>query len=196
MKMKRIILYSILQINLIFSYSQINNKRIGIKLGVPNTIGLNVEYVTPLLNNKLAPTIDFTYLKGDGESLKTSLVYYELGANYYLFKEGKGPYTNIGIGQMVFKLKYSFLVSEKDPVKSNGTSEISQKLNIFNLRIGYKFGRRFYFKPQVGYGIMNVNDTYDIEVHFPDGSVEYHTIDNPMNSVTGLIFDVGLGIAF
>lgn len=33
--------------------------RIGVKIGYPNALGGNLEYVTPLLGKKLAPSIEF-----------------------------------------------------------------------------------------------------------------------------------------
>lgn len=39
--------------------------RFGAKLGNPNLIGGNVEYVSPLLNNKLAVSFDYSILKSD-----------------------------------------------------------------------------------------------------------------------------------
>ena len=40
--------------------AQENPFRIGIKFGTPNIASLNLEYVTPLLNNSLATTLDFS----------------------------------------------------------------------------------------------------------------------------------------
>ena len=37
--------------------------RIGVKIGTPGVLTLNAEYVTPLLDNRIAPFIDYLSLK-------------------------------------------------------------------------------------------------------------------------------------
>ncbi len=51
--------------------------RIGLKFGVPNLAGLNVEYVTPLLDSKLAAAVDFSII-----SVETDNV----GVSFFLFR--------------------------------------------------------------------------------------------------------------
>ena len=65
--------------------------RIGLKFGIPNIAGLNFEYVTPALNARLAPTLDFSRFSITAGDAKASFTYFELGGNYYFTKEGKGP---------------------------------------------------------------------------------------------------------
>ena len=36
--------------------------RIGLKVGYPQVAGLNLEYVTPLLNKRLAADLDLSYI--------------------------------------------------------------------------------------------------------------------------------------
>ena len=41
------------------STSDINPLRLGVKAGVPNVFSINVEYVTPLLDNRVAFAVDY-----------------------------------------------------------------------------------------------------------------------------------------
>ena len=50
------------------SYSQDKPYRVGLTFGLPNLVGLNLEYVSPALNNKLAASLDYSSIKlKDGE---------------------------------------------------------------------------------------------------------------------------------
>lgn len=80
--------------------------RIGIKFGVPNIVGLNAEYVTPILGGKLAPTADFSYFSLSASGAKVSFSYFELGGNYYLMNQGKGLYGHLSYGNIAFKGSY------------------------------------------------------------------------------------------
>lgn len=81
--------------------------RIGGKIGIPNLIGGNLEYVTPLLNKKLGVSFDYSLLKSDwlglqnesedeeyGNELvddsKMDFNYIEGGLNYYFLNPDEG----------------------------------------------------------------------------------------------------------
>ncbi|OEY72212.1 hypothetical protein [Salegentibacter salarius] len=78
--------------------------RVGAKLGFPNIIGGNIEYVTPLFNDKLAVNLDYSMIKSDwlgfdeeaeAENNELDLTYIEGGLNYYFFKPGRGLYGGV-----------------------------------------------------------------------------------------------------
>ncbi|MEQ9216686.1 MAG: hypothetical protein RLO17_01500 [Cyclobacteriaceae bacterium] len=77
--------------------------RIGIKFGVPNIVGLNAEYVTPILGGKLAPTADFSYFSLSAAGAKVSFSYLEIGSNYYFMNQGKGLYGHVSYGILALK---------------------------------------------------------------------------------------------
>ena len=78
--------------------------RIGVKIGAPNLIGGNLEYVLPMLGRRVAVNADYSKLKSewiqpedegaDAED-KINVTYLDLGLNYYLFKPGKGLYAGV-----------------------------------------------------------------------------------------------------
>ncbi len=70
---KQLQFFSVLLLFLIFSttgnsqnsddsYQTFNNNplHIGLKIGIPNGVGLGAEWVTPLLGNRIAPYVDFS----------------------------------------------------------------------------------------------------------------------------------------
>lgn len=61
--------------------------RLGVKIGFPNIIGGHLEYVTPLLKNKLAASIDYSSINTDNyiDPDEGKLTYFEVGLNYYFF---------------------------------------------------------------------------------------------------------------
>lgn len=61
--------------------------RLGVKIGFPNIIGGHLEYVTPLLENKLAASIDYSSINTDNyiDPDEGKLTYFEVGLNYYFF---------------------------------------------------------------------------------------------------------------
>src|SRR6056297_2242171 len=80
--------------------------RIGAKLGIPNLLSANVEYVLPLLNRKFSISADFSKINTDSddfgfdteegtEIMEQQFDYFEAGINYYFFKPGKSLYAGI-----------------------------------------------------------------------------------------------------
>ena len=65
------------------SYSQDKPYRVGLTFGLPNLVGLNLEYVSPALNNKLAASLDYSSIKLKDGDKDFNYSYFELGSNYY-----------------------------------------------------------------------------------------------------------------
>ncbi|MDA0194567.1 MAG: hypothetical protein O2951_05885 [Bacteroidetes bacterium] len=120
--------------------------RIGLKLGVPNIVGLNFEYATPALNNKLAAALDFSFIPITIADVDLKFTYFELGANYYFVKEGKGPYGHFSYGRIGFDGTYT------DDTYGEGTAKVG--FSLLNFKLGAKFGNGFYFRPEIGYATL------------------------------------------
>lgn len=185
--------------------------RLGSKLGLPNLIGGNIEYVTPLLNEKLAVSFDYSLLKSDWLGLEVSntneeygeygeyanemlekinldINYIGGGLHYYFFKPGRGLYSGLSYG--ILKIKGTI------PYE-NGMEITDFSHNSFNVKLGAKLGGLFYFRPEVGYSFDSLPETYDVEFIYTDGSTETRTKDNPVGFLpSGLIANIGLGFAF
>ena len=139
--------FSLLIITLILtalnSYSQDKPFRVGVGLGFPNLAGLNLEYVTSGLNNKLAASLDYSSIKLKDGKIDFNYSYFELGGNYYFGQKSKGLYGHLSYGIIGFEGNYS------DPIYGIGNGKIS--LNMINLMIGAKWGNRMYIRPEVGF---------------------------------------------
>ncbi len=170
--------------------------RIGLKFGIPNIAGLNFEYVTPVLGGKLAPSADFSYFGLKLGSTKLSFYYFELGANYYFIKEGRGPYANLSYGRMGAGLKYEDVLSDVDPMLSGGSAKANIGVNMFNIKLGAKLGGGFYFRPEIGYALASVANNINVSVEFPDGTKESQSVDVPGLVGGGFVFNLGFGVAF
>jgi hypothetical protein len=186
--MKKILLISTLIIVSSLSfYSQEKPMRIGVKVGVPEVAGLNLEYVSPLLNSKLAPSIDFTRLSIQGGEFVYSN--FGIGANYYFGDsgEGKGLYSSLMYSRPGFKLEGN------DGIESS-LGKVA--LNMFSIKLGAKLGKGFYFRPEIGYAIVN---SAVFKVEYSDAStgtslrVESEPI--PIN-LGGIVANIGIGFSF
>ncbi|WP_198840709.1 hypothetical protein [Aureibaculum flavum] len=183
-------------------FSQEKPFRIGVKIGFPNGVGGNIEYVLPLLGNKLSVSLDYTGLKADkyledDESAK--LNYMEGGFNYYFTKEGKGFYGGVSYGSFKLKGESTGYYSD-DETKGTGTGSFDFTNNSVNIKLGAKLGGLFYFRPEVGFAFSGFPKAIDMIITYPDGSTEIDSFieegDLPNVITSGLIFNIGFGFAF
>ena len=69
--------------------------RIGVKVGVPNIATINAEYVTPLLDDRVAISVDYMSLSPTIDDTEISYNNFEIGTNIYLNNKGSGLYLGI-----------------------------------------------------------------------------------------------------
>ena len=178
--------------------SRLQPIRIGVKIGFPNAVGGHLEYVTPLLGKRLAPSIEYTSLKLDNylDPDRATIKYFEAGFNYYFGKRpGRGVYAHLGYGNFKGKLVSEYYDSfDTGEEASTDTYEIDQ--GSINIRIGTKAGGLFYFRPEIGYMFTPFSKTIDVLVNRSDGSSEVQTEEMPGILASGLMFNFGIGFAF
>ncbi len=151
-------LFTLLVLVGIFSipaYSQDQPIRIGVKLGYPNFLGLNAEYVTPLLGGRIGPSVDYSFLpERDLGDVTAKFNYFEIGANIYVIRPGKGLYLNVGYGRFAFDGSVTETVDFGAPVgEAEGTGSIDLALNRVNFKLGSKLGGRVYFRTEFGWAL-------------------------------------------
>ncbi len=187
--MKKPLIISFVVLGIISNLSaQEKPYRAGIKIGVPQIVGLNAEYATPLLGGRLAPSVDFSTFSISGGSTELSFNYIEIGSNLYLKETARGLYGNISYGRIGMQASYS------DPDLGNGESKVG--FNFLNLKVGAKLGNGFYFRPEVGYAVGFGKSTVSVEYVDPvDGSTTVEE-ENAPGIFGGLIFNIGFGFAF
>lgn len=179
--MKKVLIICLVALTTL-AHAQEKPIRLGVKLGVPNIVGFNAEYVTPLLGNKFAPNLDVSYISMKAGSAEATFSYIEIGGNYYFIKEGKGLYGNLSYGRVGFKGDYTD--------SRYGTGEGKVGMNLVNLKLGAKLGNGFYFRPEIGYALLLGDPT--VEVEYTNTTVEE---DTP-GIFGGVVFNIGIGVAF
>lgn len=172
------------------SYSQELPYRIGITVGTPNLIGLDIEYVTPALNEKLAPTLDFSLINiEDGSDVDISFSYLEFGANYYFGKKSKGFYGHLSYGRIGFTGNYN------DPDYGSGEGKLS--LSSVNFKVGAKWGNRLYLRPEIGFASFIGDPIVRVTYNNPSSNSTIIVQEKIPNYIDGdLVFNLGLGLAF
>lgn len=171
--------------------------RIGVKIGYPNIVGGNIEYVTPLLKKRLAPTIEYSSINADKalDPDQAKLTYFQAGLNYYFLKEGKGLYGNLSYGILDAKLTINDIESDSDPNKT-GSANTAISNNSINIKMGAKWGKGFYFRPEIGYSFAHLDENVVVNVNFPDGSTETQNETLPSILTQGILFNIGFGMSF
>ena len=171
---------------------------VGLKIGVPNIAGLSLEGVTPLLDNRVAPFVDFSSFDVKDAETEIGLSYSEFGANVYLNNKGKGAYAGIGFGNLSTDL--TFYEDLDGGSRGKGTTGLDIKST--NLKFGIKTGGRFYFRFEIGYGFTSdVPDAINVTLTEINGTeTETESLDVPTIPGLGtnglLIGNFGFGLSF
>ncbi len=175
--------------------TDINPLRIGVKVGVPSFLTINVEYVTPLLDNRVAFTVDYFPLRINLLDIESKFNNFEIGSNIYFNNKGKGLYG--GLSYYKFNAEVNNISDVEFDDGSNGTGETDIRFNTFNLKLGVKLGRAFYFRIELGYGFGNLPETVVITSIDRDS-----TTTEDIGEVIGFlgngvpIFNFGIGYSF
>ncbi len=171
---------------------------VGLKIGVPNIAGLSLEGVTPLLDNRVAPFVDFSGFDVKDAETEIGLSYTEFGTNVYFGNKGKGAYAGIGFGNLSTDLTF---YENLDGV-GRGKGTIGLDIKSTNLKFGIKTGGRFYFRFEVGYGLTSdVPDDITVTLTEIGGDgTETDTFEVPTIPGVGtngiLLGNFGFGLSF
>lgn len=191
-----LILLFFLTLNL---YAQNDDKsikplRIGVKIGVPNLVTANAEYVTPLFGNRLAITGDYMSFATTIDGTDITYNNFEAGTNIYFNSKGKGFY--IGLSYFSFDGEGEY----KDVEFNNGSIEDGTGIidfNTINAKLGVKVGRTFYFRMEAGYSLGDIPEF--IKVTSNSGS---QTTTEEIQEIPGITtseipyFNIGFGFSF
>ena len=172
----------------------VNPFRIGIKVGVPIGIGAEFEYVTPLLGNRIAPFISYGLLPFDNLDFK----YFEIGSNIYFGSRGKGGYVSLSYGKFNGEVSNLEATNNDDEEFTNGVA--TEELASFNLKLGWKYGKTFYFKWELGYALgelpKNISVTGDINGVRETFEVSTEDVLEYVSGKGYPILNIGIGYAF
>ncbi|AOW19991.1 hypothetical protein [Urechidicola croceus] len=141
--------------------------RLGVKVGFPNVVGGNIEYVTPLLDQRLGVFIDYGNLpEYEFDDSKGGFTHTEFGINYYL-KKNKGSGFYIGLSRSSLKIDGEYsdigtIVEQDQSVEYTGTATGDVKINTTNLKLGVKLGKTVYFRFEAGYGFGDIPEGVEV----------------------------------
>src|SRR5690606_3596816 len=172
--------------------------RLGVKVGIPTIATVNIEYLTPLFDNRVSLTSDFMFFKKNYAEGLFNFSTFEFGSNVYFKNTGRGFYggisyfsLNTGIGFT----DYAFNGDGGTTVIDDGKVEV--KFHTLNLKLGFKAGRTVFFRVEAGYAIGKIPTTVRVN------SVDYDVYDyDDVPSVFGLgssgvlLFNIGFGVGF
>jgi hypothetical protein len=131
----------------------------GVKLGAPNILSVNGEFVLPILNNHFAPYIDYGSFNLDIDNTEANMKYIEYGLNFYINKKDKGLYIGAGNGKLTNEFTFKDLEFEENGVSLKGNATTNLDINSFNFKLGFKTGGLIYVRLEVGYGIGTIPDS-------------------------------------
>ena len=181
------------------SISKSKTISIGVKAGAPNILSLNGEFVLPILNNHLAPFVDYGSFSLDIENTQADLKYLEYGLNIYFGNKGKGLYVGAGSGKLTNEFTFNDLTFEDNGVSLKGSAITSLDINALNLKLGFKSGGLIYFRIEAGYGIGTIPDRLNFTA--TSGGIT-ETFSEEIPAILGIgsngfaIGNIGLGVSF
>lgn len=168
--------------------------RFGVKIGVPHLFTANAEYVTPLLGNRVAVAVDYMSLSKTVDATQIKYNNFEIGTNIYLNKKGKGLYG--GISYFSFDGDGTYTDVDFDD-GSTGTGTGNIKFNTFNFKLGYKVGRTFFVRFEIGYGFGDIPEYILVTSTSGSQTTKEEIPDIPGISTSGLLvmnFGFGFGL--
>ena len=178
---------------------EIKRLSIGFKVGIPNIASLGLQYTLPLLNNHLAPFIEYSSYSYDDTEVEGNLNFSEFGASYFFNESGKGLYVGVGLSSLKLDVSYNNISLDFGKTGS-GSTEIA--LNTTNLKLGLKTGGRIYLRLEMGYGLgdLPTQVTFVASENSNPSYTETTTEDIPDIpgiSESGLIIgNIGFGLSF
>ena len=153
----------------------------------------------PILNNKIAPFLDFSGLNIDIDDVGTDFSYLEYGANFYFNEKGNGFFISLGQGKFNTDLNFYNLEFNENGQSTIGDASTNLKFSTTNIKTGIKTGGTFYFRFEVGYGFGSIQKTVEFNAT-ANGISDSFTEEIPpipgVNSGGILIGNIGFGLSF
>lgn len=177
-------------------FTSIKPLRVGVRIGVPHLITANVEYLTPLFDNRVAITVDYMGLSKKFSEGIFRFDNFEAGTNVYFNNKGKGLYGSVSY--FSFKSGVGFEDYEfQDGKITDGRADFD--FNSVNVKLGAKLGSTVYFRVELGYGFGNIPDGINVtgKLNNQELTAWEEIPDVPGISSSGiLVFNIGFGIGF
>ena len=139
----------------------------GIKMGIPNVIGLTTEAILPIFKNRVSPYFDYSSFKLNPDKTSIDLNYTDYGVNIYINSKGDGLYASLGSGNLSSLILFEEIeLTDENGNKGLGNAQIKENINTFNVKLGIKSNSKIFFRLEVGYGIGRIPNNLNLTGNF------------------------------
>ena len=112
----------------------------GIKMGIPNILGLATEAVLPIFKNRVSPYFDYSSFKLNPDKTSVDLNYTDYGVNIYINSKANGLYASFGSGNLGSLILFEEIeLTDENGNKGVGSAQLKENINTFNIKLGIKF---------------------------------------------------------
>ena len=139
----------------------------GIKMGIPNILGLTTEAILPIFKNRMSPYFDYSSFKLNPDTTSIDLNYTDYGINIYVNSKGNGLYASLGSGTLSSLIFFEKIeLTDDNGNKGIGTARLKENINSYNIKFGIKSNSKIFFRLEVGYGIGKIPNNLNLTGSF------------------------------
>ena len=139
----------------------------GIKMGIPNVMGLTTEATLPIFKNRVSPYFDYSSFKLNPDKTSIDLNYTDFGVNIYVNSKGNGLYASLGSGNLNSIILFEEIeLTDVNGNKGLGNAQFEENINTFNIKLGIKSNSKIFFRLEVGYGIGKIPNNLNLTGSF------------------------------
>ncbi|MAR43827.1 MAG: hypothetical protein CMC48_07100 [Flavobacteriaceae bacterium] len=139
----------------------------GIKMGIPNILGLATEAVLPIFKNRVSPYFDYSSFKLNPDKTSVDLNYTDYGVNIYINSKANGLYASFGSGNLGSLILFEEIeLTDENGNKGIGSAQLKENINTFNIKLGIKSNSKIFFRLEIGYGIGKIPNNLNLTGSF------------------------------
>ena len=139
----------------------------GIKMGIPNILGLATEAVLPIFKNRVSPYFDYSSFKLNPDKTSVDLNYTDYGVNIYINSKANGLYASLGSGNLGSLILFEEIeLTDGNGNKGIGSAQLKENINTFNIKLGIKSNSKIFFRLEIGYGIGKIPNNLNLTGSF------------------------------
>ena len=139
----------------------------GIKMGIPNILGLATEAVLPIFKNRVSPYFDYSSFKLNPDKTSVDLNYTDYGVNIYINSKANGLYASLGSGNLGSLILFEEIeLTDENGNKGIGSAQLKENINTFNIKLGIKSNSKIFFRLEIGYGIGKIPNNLNLTGSF------------------------------
>ena len=155
----------------------------GIKMGIPNILGLTTEAILPIFKNRVSPYFDYSSFKLNPEKTSIDSNFTDYGINIYINTKGNGLYASLGSGNLSSLIFFDEIeLTDENGNKGIGSAQLKESINTFNIKLGIKSNSKIFFRLEVGYGLGRIPNNLSLTGSFTYEKDDISYISNGSNN--------------